>query len=119
MVYQVFETGETLWTTDRSEFPRNYCTPVIWNVGGKKQIVVAATLRATGLEAVACDARQLIVTDRSFGEARVDTIDRPLLERMKEAGCCRIGFGVESGSKRILRKVIRKRVDLDSSRDSK
>ena len=31
---------------DRSEFPRNYCTPVIWETGGKKQIVVAATLRA-------------------------------------------------------------------------
>ena len=38
-------TGETIWKTDRSEFPRNYCTPVIWEVEGKKQIVVAATLR--------------------------------------------------------------------------
>ena len=38
-------TGQTIWKTDRSEFPRNYCTPVIWEVEGKKQIVVAATLR--------------------------------------------------------------------------
>jgi outer membrane protein assembly factor BamB len=38
-------TGKPLWKTDRSEFPRNYCTPVIWNVEGKKQIVIAATLR--------------------------------------------------------------------------
>ncbi len=44
------QTGETVWRTDRSEFPRNYCTPVIWNVDGKKQIVVAATLRVVGYD---------------------------------------------------------------------
>jgi len=43
-------TGETLWKIDRSEFPRNYCTPVIWEVEGKKQIVVAATLRIVGYD---------------------------------------------------------------------
>ncbi len=43
-------TGKTIWTTDRSEFPRNYCTPVIWEVGGRKQIVVAATLRVVGYD---------------------------------------------------------------------
>jgi outer membrane protein assembly factor BamB len=43
-------TGRTLWTADRSEFPRNYCTPVIWEVEGKKQIVVAATLRIVGYD---------------------------------------------------------------------
>jgi outer membrane protein assembly factor BamB len=43
-------TGNPVWTTDRSEFPRNYSTPVIWNVSGKKQVVVAATLRVVGYE---------------------------------------------------------------------
>jgi len=43
-------TGRTVWKTDRSEFPRNYCTPVIWEVDGKKQIVVAATLRVVGYD---------------------------------------------------------------------
>lgn len=43
-------TGEPIWTTDRSEFPRNYCTPVIWEVDGKKQVVVAATLRIVGYD---------------------------------------------------------------------
>ena len=38
-------TGDILWKTDRSEFPRNYATPVVWTVGVKKQIVVPATLR--------------------------------------------------------------------------
>ncbi|MEI7699128.1 MAG: PQQ-binding-like beta-propeller repeat protein [Planctomycetia bacterium] len=39
------QTGKELWRRDRSEFLRNYATPVIWNVDGKKQIVVLATLR--------------------------------------------------------------------------
>jgi outer membrane protein assembly factor BamB len=43
-------TGETVWKTDRSEFPRNYCTPIIWTTGGRTQIVMAATLRAVGYD---------------------------------------------------------------------
>ena len=35
--------------------------------------------------------------------SRVDTIDREMLTAMKEAGCIQIGFGVESGSRRVLR----------------
>lgn len=43
-------TGSELWKTDRSEFPRNYCSPVIWEVDGQKQIVIAATLRVAGYD---------------------------------------------------------------------
>lgn len=43
-------TGEVLWRTDRSEFPRNFCSPVIWDNAGRKQIVVAATLRVAGYD---------------------------------------------------------------------
>lgn len=43
-------TGETLWQTDRAEFPRNYCSPIIWEVDGKQQVVVAATLRVVGYD---------------------------------------------------------------------
>ena len=43
-------TGNEIWRTDRSEFPRNYSTPVIWTVAGKKQIVVPATLRVVGYD---------------------------------------------------------------------
>jgi outer membrane protein assembly factor BamB len=41
-------TGKTLWKTDRSEFLRGFCTPVIWDVAGRKQVVVAGTLRVAG-----------------------------------------------------------------------
>ena len=43
-------TGEPIWKTDRSEFLRNSCTPVLWNNEGRLQIVVAATLRVVGYD---------------------------------------------------------------------
>src|SRR5262249_966640 len=41
-------TGKPVWRTDRSEVPRNYCSPVIWEVDGRKQIVGAGTLAGGG-----------------------------------------------------------------------
>lgn len=35
-------------------------------------------------------------------DARVDTVDLPLLKRMKAAGCGNISYGIESGSQKIL-----------------
>ena len=44
------KTGKPIWRTERSEFLRGYCTPVVWEAGGKKQIVVAGTLRVVGYD---------------------------------------------------------------------
>jgi outer membrane protein assembly factor BamB len=43
-------TGRVLWKTDRSEFPVGYASPVLWDNAGRKQIVVAGTLRAVGYD---------------------------------------------------------------------
>lgn len=43
-------TGEVVWQTDRSEFPRNYCSPLIWEGPDGPQVVGAATLRVAGYE---------------------------------------------------------------------
>ncbi|MBM4002718.1 MAG: pyrrolo-quinoline quinone [Planctomycetes bacterium] len=43
-------TGKQVWRTDRSEFPRNFSTPVLWDNGGRTQIVIAGTLRVIGYE---------------------------------------------------------------------
>lgn len=42
-------SGTAVWRVDRSEFPRNYCSPVIWQ-NGRKQVIVAATLRVVGYD---------------------------------------------------------------------
>ena len=44
------ETGETVWSTPRAEATRSYSTPVIWNVDGEPQIVVAGALKLTAYD---------------------------------------------------------------------
>ena len=53
-----------------------------------------------------------------FCEVRVDTVDRELLSLMKKSGCYSIGFGVESGSQKILDEVIRKRISLEQVKET-
>ncbi|MBI1916595.1 MAG: PQQ-binding-like beta-propeller repeat protein [Planctomycetes bacterium] len=43
-------SGKTVWKTDRTEFLRGFCTPVVWDVAGRKQVVVAGTLRVAGYD---------------------------------------------------------------------
>lgn len=45
--------------------------------------------------------------------ARVDALDKPLLAKMKESGCYRIHYGVESGSQKILDSIVKKKIKLD------
>ncbi len=40
-----------------------------------------------------------------FCEIRVDSVDRALLELMRDAGCYKVGFGIESGNDEILEKT--------------
>lgn len=47
--------------------------------------------------------------------ARVNTVDLELLKKMQQAGCERIHFGVEAGTKKIL-EVLRKGITLDQAK---
>lgn len=49
--------------------------------------------------------------------ARTDRVDDELLERMSEAGCRGIFYGIETGSQR-LQKIVRKRLDLGKARQA-
>lgn len=40
-----------------------------------------------------------------YARARVNTVDEEILKKMKAAGCRIIGFGIESGSERILKEI--------------
>lgn len=55
------------------------------------------------------------VKDRGYRwrvSARVDCVDKELLEKMAEAGCVGLYFGLETGSMR-MQKLVQKRLDLD------
>jgi outer membrane protein assembly factor BamB len=43
-------SGRTLWRADRAEFPCSFCTPALWEVGGRRQLVVAGSLRVAGYD---------------------------------------------------------------------
>jgi radical SAM superfamily enzyme YgiQ (UPF0313 family) len=49
--------------------------------------------------------------------ARVETVNERLLHELAEAGCSQITYGVESGSERIRREVMRRPVTNDRFRD--
>jgi len=44
--------------------------------------------------------------------SRVDTVDEPMLRKMKQANCIRLRFGVESGNAEIL-KLMNKKITLE------
>ncbi|HOW28070.1 MAG TPA: radical SAM protein [Elusimicrobiota bacterium] len=48
--------------------------------------------------------------------AHINSVNEPLLEKMREAGCDRIQFGVESGDARII-KIIGKDILLDRTKN--
>jgi len=45
-------------------------------------------------------------------EIRVDTVDKPLLERMKSAGCYYVDIGIESASEKVL-KAMNKKITIE------
>jgi radical SAM superfamily enzyme YgiQ (UPF0313 family) len=51
-----------------------------------------------------------------FCEIRVDTVNKDLLKKMKEAGCYQVCFGVESGSQRIIDEIIGKKIRIEQVR---
>lgn len=52
-----------------------------------------------------------------FCEANIAPFDRELMELMKEAGCIRLKFGIESGSDRIL-KLMKKGITVKQIRET-
>lgn len=64
-----------------------------------------------------CDeiiSRELIIKWHCL--SRVDSIDSELTMRMKEAGCQRIYFGIESGDDDVLRMIMNKGFDVSTAK---
>lgn len=48
--------------------------------------------------------------------ARINTMDKELLQMLKKAGCARIHYGIESGTPEII-KVLKKGIDLERAKE--
>jgi len=53
-----------------------------------------------------------------YAEVRVDILTKPLLEKMVKSGLYYLSFGVEAGSERVRKEIIRKNVDLTQVRNA-
>ena len=51
-----------------------------------------------------------------FCEVRVDVLERPLFDKMVEAGMYHFGFGVESANERVCKEIIHKQATLDQAK---
>jgi|TARA_Y100000031_G_scaffold70041_1_gene77700 radical SAM superfamily enzyme YgiQ (UPF0313 family) len=56
--------------------------------------------------------RKLDIVWKCPNGVRADTLDKELLEKMKESGCYQLAFGIESGNQAILNRV-NKRLNLN------
>lgn len=52
-----------------------------------------------------------------YAEIRVDLMDKRLLEKMVMAGCYYVGFGIESGSERVCKEIIKKKSSFQQAYD--
>ncbi|MBN1224263.1 MAG: cobalamin-dependent protein [Candidatus Aminicenantes bacterium] len=46
-------------------------------------------------------------------DIRIDLIDKPLLDKMKQAGLFHLSFGLEAGSERVRNEIVEKKVDIE------
>jgi len=82
-------------------------TDDIWNLDLKRAKALCRALIAEGLNTVPW------VTVHGM---KVNHTDLELFQLMKQAGCKRVGFGVESGDEYILKRVVKKSQTLDQVR---
>ena len=47
--------------------------------------------------------------------ARVETVSEPLLHQLRAAGCDQVTYGVESGSERVRREIMKRPVTNSAS----
>jgi len=73
-----------------------------FNIKGIKFFDSTMTLEKKHVLAIAKEIKSRKITLPWECEIRVNTVDRPLLEAMKEAGCYYVNFGVESVSEKVL-----------------
>lgn len=116
-----FCSGSAMWKKVKKRSPKNVVDEIEmlidnYNINGVNFVDSTLTLDKNHITGI-CDE----ITERNldiswFCEARVDTVNREILERMKNAGCRYIQIGVESGSQRILENI-KKKITIEQVRN--
>ena len=101
--------GEWRWLVHDLKATEIGMTDDIWNLKLDRAKELCRRLIAEGLNTVPW------VTVHGM---KVNHADAELFQLMKQAGCKRVGFGVESGDETILRDVIKKSQTLDMVRNA-
>ena len=63
------------------------------------------TMVRTHISSICEEIKERNLKIKWFARARVNTVDRQILELMKEAGCISIAYGIESGSDKVLQLI--------------
>ena len=101
--------GEWRWLVRDLRATEIGLTDDIWNLKLDRAKELCRALIAEGLNTVPW------ITVHGM---KVNHTDAELFQLMKQAGCKRVGFGVESGDPHILRNVIKKSQTLDMVRNA-
>jgi anaerobic magnesium-protoporphyrin IX monomethyl ester cyclase len=106
----------------RMRSPKNVVDEIemLQNKYGESQFAFyddAFTINPERVEKICEEIRQRKLAIRWDCEARVDMVNRSLLQKMKAAGCMAVWLGVESGSQLIIEKM-HKRIKLDQTRNA-
>jgi radical SAM superfamily enzyme YgiQ (UPF0313 family) len=106
----------------RMRSPKNVVDEIemLQNKYGESQFAFyddAFTIDPERVEKICEEIRQRKLAIHWDCEARVDMVNRRLLQKMKTAGCMAVWLGVESGSQLIIEKM-HKRIKLDQTRNA-
>jgi radical SAM superfamily enzyme YgiQ (UPF0313 family) len=106
----------------RMRSPKNVVDEIefLYNKYGESQFAFyddAFTVDPKRVERICAEIRRRKLAVHWDCEARVDMVNRSLLEQMKAAGCMALWFGVESGSQLMIEKM-HKRIKLDQTRNA-
>ena len=106
----------------RMRSPKNVVDEIemLHNKYGESQFAFyddAFTVDLGRVEKICDEIRQRKLAIHWDCEARVDMVNRSLLQKMSAAGCMAVWFGVESGSQLIIEKM-HKKIKLDQTRNA-
>lgn len=115
-----FCSASAMWKKVKKRSPENVADEIEmlidnYNINGVNFVDSTLTLDKKHILGICNEIKERSLDISWFCEARVDTVSREILAKMKDAGCKYIQIGVESGSQRILENI-KKKITIEQVR---